>query len=260
MIISHKYEFIFIKTSKVAGTSIEMFLASVCGPEDICTPFWHPEKNHESRNEKGRFAPWSELWYRERLRRRYGRSGVAQTLQHLVHGTRFFEPMPAWQVRARISPSIWNSYYKFTVERNPWDKVISRYFHSKSVYEDKYNKPLSYENFWVHFLKQLKTPWETPAWGSPAPYNLPRYQDPVNGDLLVNRILRYEDLNNELSSVCSQLGIPFEGVLTTRAKSHYRREKAPHTEFFSPSQMHQISKVFAGEINLMGYAPDDGFR
>ena len=37
MIVSHKHKFIFIKTMKTAGTSIEAFLASYCEGRDIVT-------------------------------------------------------------------------------------------------------------------------------------------------------------------------------------------------------------------------------
>jgi len=38
MIISHKYQFIFLKTAKTAGTSIEIALSRFCGQDDIITP------------------------------------------------------------------------------------------------------------------------------------------------------------------------------------------------------------------------------
>src|SRR5271156_152978 len=38
MILSHEWKFIFIKGRKVAGTSIEMALSTICGPDDIVTP------------------------------------------------------------------------------------------------------------------------------------------------------------------------------------------------------------------------------
>ena len=38
MIVSHDRRFIFVKTSKTAGTSVEMQLSVFCGPDDIVTP------------------------------------------------------------------------------------------------------------------------------------------------------------------------------------------------------------------------------
>ena len=38
MILSKKNSFIFMKGKKVAGTSIEVLLSAICGPEDIITP------------------------------------------------------------------------------------------------------------------------------------------------------------------------------------------------------------------------------
>ena len=38
MIISHKYKFIFLKTTKTAGTSVEISLSRFCGDDDIITP------------------------------------------------------------------------------------------------------------------------------------------------------------------------------------------------------------------------------
>ena len=38
MILSHKYKFIFLKTNKTAGTSIELALSKFCEAEDIITP------------------------------------------------------------------------------------------------------------------------------------------------------------------------------------------------------------------------------
>lgn len=38
LIICHKYEFIFLKTRKTAGSSIELALASLCSDGDVITP------------------------------------------------------------------------------------------------------------------------------------------------------------------------------------------------------------------------------
>lgn len=43
MIISHAHRFIFIKTEKTAGTSLEIALSRYCGSDDI-TPFWEEDE------------------------------------------------------------------------------------------------------------------------------------------------------------------------------------------------------------------------
>ena len=38
MIVSHEHKFIFLKTKKTAGTSVELALTELCGPDDVITP------------------------------------------------------------------------------------------------------------------------------------------------------------------------------------------------------------------------------
>lgn len=92
MIISHQHRFIFIKTIKTAGTSIEVYLSPHCAPGDILTPVQPPHEGHQPRN-------WGS----------------------------FYNHFSAWGVRQAIDPDIWKNYHKFCVERNPWDKTVSDY-------------------------------------------------------------------------------------------------------------------------------------
>ena len=51
MIISHKHKFIFIKTHKTAGTSLEIALSKYCGEEDVITPI--SDKDEQIRRNLG---------------------------------------------------------------------------------------------------------------------------------------------------------------------------------------------------------------
>ena len=46
MILSKKNKFLFIKGRKVASTSVEVFLSSFCGTEDIITPHYFRLSQH----------------------------------------------------------------------------------------------------------------------------------------------------------------------------------------------------------------------
>jgi hypothetical protein len=200
MVISHKYRFIFVKTAKTAGTSIEVFLSGVCGEQDVFTPIFPPVAPHRARN---------------------------------FEGTGFENHLPAAQIRKIVGDDIWSSYYKFCVERNPWDKTLS-HFH---MLRFRSGEELTLEQYFEN--KDFCA-------------NFGLYTDDL-GAPIVDRILRYEHLNDDLSSVFTSLGIPFAGTLGVRAKAEYRDDHRPYKEVLSESQARLIEEVLRDEIALLGY-------
>lgn len=199
MIISHKHRFIFIKTIKTAGTSIETYLSSLCGPDDVFTPILPPEAGHQARNFAG-----------------------------------YYNHMSAWKIRQAVEPSIWNRYFKFCVERNPWDKTVSDFCMANSRAGSRYQ-------FADYFRRgRFCRSWELYTGGDES--------------LLVDRVLRYEQLDQQLGEVFLQLGIPWQGQLTVWAKSGYRIDRKPYQEWYTQEQAAMVSRVFADEIRTFEYA------
>jgi len=201
MIISHKFKFIFIKTRKTAGTSIEVFLSEFCGPDDIVTPIIPHVPPHSPRNYEG-----------------------------------FYNHMPAHAIRSRVDPGVWNSYYKFCVERNPWDKVLSHF----SMLRVRSNGTLTFEQYMQlqHF-----------------PVNFPMYTEPEDsGTIIVDDVLRYESLSDGLSHTFKRLGIPFSGDLGVYAKAGHRTDRRHYTDMYSPEQAYLVRMAFSMEIKLHGYS------
>jgi hypothetical protein len=200
MVISHRYKFIFIKTVKTAGTSIEVFLSDLCGPSDVLTPINPPVPPHRPRNCEG---------YRNHL--------------------------TAQEVRSRIGEVVWNDYFTFCVERNPWDKVLS-YWHM------------------INARKGLDLTLDACLAEHKLPINLPRYTESGEPSrVLVDRVLRYERLDEELTQVFGSLGVPFPGQLGVHAKANYRTDRRHHREVFSAAQANRVEQIFGDEIALHGY-------
>ncbi len=227
MILSHKYKFIFIKTAKTAGTSIEVFLSGHCGPSDILTPIAPPVEGHQPRNYEGFINPVPEILERP------GR--LFSALRHTITSReKFYNHMPASLVQKRVPVRVWNSYFKFCVERNPWDKVLSHYH----MHAARKGGSLSLDEYLAR---------------GRFPINYFRYTDRSGSKIIVDRVLRYENLLAELGEVFSQLQIRFDGTLGVAAKSKYRSDRRPYQQVFNDEQRKIVEKAFAKEIELYGY-------
>ncbi|GMR18819.1 MAG: hypothetical protein BMS9Abin33_1262 [Gammaproteobacteria bacterium] len=101
--------------------SIETFLSPLCGENDILTPFGIEEDNHQARNYTGHFNLVNEIQLT------FPHSSLRAIVQ-FIERKKFFNHMPAYLVQCRIPGKIWNNYFKFCVERNPWDKMLSHYY------------------------------------------------------------------------------------------------------------------------------------
>jgi hypothetical protein len=215
MIISHKHKFIFLKTKKTAGTSIEIGLSKFCGPDDIITRISPPD---------------------EEIRSSLGYPGP----QNIMSAPRFWKAsrkifynhQPAWHAKKRVGKKIWDSYFKFTIERNPFDKAISRYW-------------------WDTRSMDVRPDISTFLASCPAKRlsNWPVYT--IADKLAVDYVVRYEAMEEGLSEIGKMLGIgPIELV---RAKGVHRSDKSPYQEVLTGSDRKLIEQICSREIETFGY-------
>lgn len=225
MIVSHRYKFIFLKTRKTAGTSLELALSRHCGPEDVVTRVM--AAGEIRRTELGGVGPQNETVPIGRRRPR----------DHLraLRGAdiRFYNHVPASIARSWIGRPAWDDYYRFTVERNPWDKALSLYWWRTRKADQR--PELS------AFLRQVR---ETV---------LSNYHIYSIGDrAAVDHVMRYENLDRELESLRERLGLP-EVPALPRAKGGFRKDRRPYQQVLSEEDRERVAHVCRREIAYLGY-------
>lgn len=228
MIISHKYKFIFLKTSKTAGTSIEIALSRFCGPDDIITPV--SPADEKIRREFGYTEPQnhtSPIWG-------YTIGDIIKMIYKRRKKIRFYNHIPAKKVKTYIGKAVWDSYYKFCFERNPWDRVVSQYFwRNKSEPRPPISEFLTSKH--IRILKKRGFGVYT-----------------INGSVAVDKICKFENIDEELETIRKKLGIP-EMLVLPRAKSGYRENNRNYRDILTDDDKNTIARIFQEEIQLLGY-------
>jgi hypothetical protein len=87
------------------------------------------------------------------------------------------------------------------------------------------------------------------------PVDYPKYTESSDRrTIIIDRVLYYERLPSELGEVFGQLGIPFNGSLGVYAKGHYRTDRRPYQDVYTPMQATLVDKLFRNEIAMHGYS------
>lgn len=234
MLISHKYRFIFLKPTKVGGSSVEAVLANELGFFDTVPPSEHYSDGQDFEGIRARnfrlLPRLSDPW------RQIGLLTRGQPLDSFgAHTTAKF-------VKKSLPNSVWNSYLKISIFRNPFDRAVSWYFWNSKA---GYSAGVGFEEFLNRRMDLI------------ASY---RRQTYIDNQYIVDFPLRYENLNEDFSELARNLGLPSRAVSLlqeTRLKSTSRPAWASTSQMFSelPQKVKEISETCNPEIERFGYEP-----
>jgi Sulfotransferase family len=229
MIISHQHRLIFVKTRKTAGTSIELGLRRLCGPNDVITPVGEDEKLARSLG-----LPRPQHTYIP-----VPRMDARALAMLLRRGRRpsFYNHMPARRIRAIAGRRTWDDYLTVAVERNPWERALSL-FHWLMHWQGNAaitelttflrhatrQRPMALSNWWLYTVRNT---------------------------VVVDRVLRYEDLDLELKRLWRQLG--HEPPELPRAKASHGNDRRHHREVMSSADRDLVAAACSREIDHFGY-------
>ena len=143
----------------------------------------------------------------------------------------------ALQVRERIDEDVFNSCYKFAFVRNPWDWQVSLYFYmreSKRHFQHDLIRNMSFEEYiYWRVNHDIESQCEQIA--------------DERGNLLVDFVGRFENVEADFERICSTLSIPAH-------LSHRNRSKhALYREYYSDRTNKLVEEAFAEDIACFNY-------
>lgn len=216
MPISHVHRTIFVHIPKTAGTSVESVLGMHGDKADIgVRPYFNQEAD------------------REHL---YG-----QDLQH----------MTAADLKQVLQhDGVFERYFKFTIVRNPWDRLVSVFAWTNQKWAK--GQELTDAEFEAS-VRQLHAMFITARASGQAlrvgPHWWPQVHFLVDRDrkLLVDFIARHENLAADWERIRQKIGI--QADLPLRMRSHHR----PYQSYYNDATRAMVAEIYAEDIAALSY-------
>jgi hypothetical protein len=210
MIISKTLDFVFVKTRKTAGTSIEIALSRGASDNDIITPISTED---------------------EIIRATSGGRGPQNIPGNLYSHSSIVDALEA------LGEERSHQYFTFCVERNPFDRALSLYYWRMRGSAN----PSNINSFIQEVPKDRLSNWHL-------------YSD--GNSVLVDKVLRFEQLQLDLNRISARIGWP-NGISLSKikAKSGLRPSNSNARDMLDKQSIKLIEQVCYREIELFGYRP-----
>ena len=133
----------------------------------------------------------------------------------------------------------YNDYFKFAFVRNPWDRLVSSVFFNSS-FRNIIKKELSKDEFAKRVKMELKRK---------RSHFIPQFNFLCddNGEIIVDFIGRYENLDEDFNKVCEINGLNLQ--LPHRMKTNHKK----YTEYYNKDTEQLVADVYAKDIEYFNY-------
>ena len=206
VIVSHKYKFIYLKNRKVAGSSVESFFGKYC------------------------IDPKKKYSYNDAISEHIDDFGIiGSRTTGMKKSDKWQHHKKAEHIKRDLGEKIFNKYLKFCVIRNPYDKMVSLYFHNKQKISFKeFVKRQSCNNLFIHF---------------------------INEKSVCDYFIRFEYLEEDIKTLCKKLKIESYNLsLLPKHKSTQRKNKKKHwSKYYDDETKKIVYNKHKKEFELFGY-------
>lgn len=214
MLISHRHRFIYLKTVKTAGTSVEAALQRFSVPDD------HPP-----------IAETTPLIETD--------AGVVGARGRFARETVWRNHMRAADLKARLDPGIWSGYFKFCNIRNPWDKTVS-WFHFR--HPEMKGKPQD----------EVVAAFRTWLAGT-SDIGMDNKVYMMDGTSVVDDVIRYENMAGDFARLCTRLGLPAADIPHMKSQQR-GSARIPYQAYYDAAAQRKVARRYDEAIKLFGWA------
>ena len=207
--MSLRKNFIFIRTRKTASSTIETVLRQSLDPEDIYvaqSALRHPNGEHATI---------------------LSSSGEENIAGH----------MAAEDIVKLVPESFWNSCFKFTSERHPYEKAVSLAYY-------KFGKGQERKGDFTEFLDRIIKRGHYRSFD----------QYTIDGEVVVSDFVRHETLLADLNRIGRMIGFSVPDELPQK-RTVFRTDRRPARDILSEQQKRHVFERCREEFDLLGYEP-----
>lgn len=159
--------------------------------------------------------------------------------ENRIHGVlMYYKTSPYINKKMNMTPQKWNSYYKFCFVRNPYDKIVSAWFHV-----NRFQIPFS--NFLN--LKDICNDVEY------IHMFMPQVRNIINekGKMDINYIGRFETLEEDFQKILNQIGI--KNIIHDDKKIMNKRDHDYFFKYYDQETLNKVNKLLEEDFKSFDY-------
>jgi hypothetical protein len=154
----------------------------------------------------------------------------------------FYNHMSALEVKDNLPKNVWDTYFKFTVIRNPFDKMVSAFFHfekqgNKEKYIDDGEDDVSRFRRWVE--------------NGGSVIDSSAYL--IDGKVALDYFVRFENLKNDIEIVCKKIGVDYDLNDLPQLKTEHRDRAISLIEMYDDKTESLVRDLYKFELDFFDY-------
>lgn len=218
MLLSLSHRFIFVHVPKTAGSSLHKALEPCARPP--ARSFWRS------------------------LSRRLPIVEAPERAHFRIHA-------PASEIRAKLSPEVYDRFLSFAVVRNPFDHAVSHYEYMKQYRSPRIARRFAETSFadYLRYRLAPRRPWDRIFARMP---DQSYFLVDRAGRLLVNRLLHFETLSDEFRDLAAELGLT-SPELPAINRTEARARGRPFESYYDVETEALARRLYARDLALLGY-------